>query len=51
MLSMILIILLILILVGALPRWGYSSAWGYRPSGFVGLILIILLVWVLLGMT
>lgn len=49
MLSTILIILLILILVGALPRWPYSADWGYGPSGILGIILIILLILVLLG--
>lgn len=47
--STILIILLILVLLGALPTWPYSRAWGYGPSGIVGLILVILLVLVLLG--
>ena len=37
MLWTILIILLILMLVGAVPRWGYNSGWGYGPSGLVGL--------------
>lgn len=45
----ILIILLILILVGALPNWGYSSGWGWGPSGFIGVLLVVLLVLVLLG--
>jgi hypothetical protein len=49
MLSTILIILLILILVGAFPSWPYSRAWGYGPSGVVGLILVILLILLLLG--
>jgi hypothetical protein len=49
MLSTILIIILILALVGALPRWGYSRSWGYGPSGLVGTILIILLILALLG--
>ncbi|NMG17100.1 DUF3309 family protein [Aromatoleum bremense] len=48
-LSTILIILLVLLLIGALPTWPYSSAWGYRPSGLLGLVLIVLLVLVLLG--
>lgn len=39
----ILVILLILLLIGALPRWGYSSGWGYGPSGLLGLILIVVL--------
>ena len=47
--GLVLVILLILLLVGALPRWGYSSAWGYGPSGLLGLILIIVLVLLLLG--
>ena len=49
MLGTILIILLILILIGALPRWGYSSGWGYGPSGLLGLILIIVVVLLLLN--
>lgn len=49
MLGTILIIILILALVGALPRWGYSSGWGYGPSGIVGLILIVLLILLLMG--
>jgi hypothetical protein len=48
-LGTILIILLILLLIGALPRWGYSSGWGYGPSGLLGLILIIIVSLVLLG--
>ena len=48
-LGTILIIVLILLLVGALPRWGYSSGWGYYPSGGLGLVLVIVLVPVLLG--
>jgi hypothetical protein len=38
-LSFILLIVLILILIGALPSWGYSRSWGYGPSGGVGLIV------------
>ena len=49
MLSTILIILLILLLIGAMPRWGYSRGWGYGPSGVVGLILVIVLILLLLG--
>jgi hypothetical protein len=48
-LGTILLIILILILVGALPTWPYSSGWGYYPSGGVGLILIILLILLLMG--
>ena len=49
MIGTILIILVILLLIGALPRWGYSSGWGYGPSGILGLILIIVVVLLLLG--
>jgi hypothetical protein len=49
MLGTILLILLILILIGALPAWPYSSGWGYYPSGGAGLILIIVVVLLLMG--
>jgi Protein of unknown function (DUF3309) len=45
----ILLIILILLLVGALPTWPYSTGWGYYPSGGLGLIVIILLVLLLMG--
>jgi hypothetical protein len=45
----ILIILLILLLVGALPTWPYSSGWGYYPSGGLGLLLLIIIILVLVG--
>jgi uncharacterized protein DUF3309 len=45
----ILIIVLILILIGALPTWPYSSAWGYYPSGGLGLVLLILIILLLTG--
>ena len=45
----ILIILLVLLLLGALPAWPYSSGWGYYPSGGLGLILIIVVILLLLG--
>jgi hypothetical protein len=48
-LGTILIILLILLLIGAVPRWGYSRSWGYGPSGLLGIVLIIVLVLVLAG--
>jgi hypothetical protein len=46
---LILVILLILLLIGALPTWPYSSGWGYYPSGGLGLILLIILIVMLLG--
>jgi hypothetical protein len=48
-LGTILLIVLVLILVGALPAWPYSSGWGYGPTGGVGLILLIVLILVLMG--
>src|SRR5258706_6283922 len=45
----ILLIVLVLLVIGALPSWPYSSGWGYYPSGTVGLIVVILLVLVLMG--
>ena len=49
MLGTILLIILILILIGALPRWPYSSGWGYYPSGGITLILIIVVILLLMG--
>lgn len=48
-LGTIILIILILVLIGALPSWPYSSGWGYYPSGGVGLIVIILLILLLMG--
>jgi hypothetical protein len=48
-LGTILVILLILILIGALPTWPYSSGWGYYPSGGLGLVVIILLILIVMG--
>jgi len=48
-LGTILLIVLILVLLGALPTWPYSSGWGYYPSGGVGLIVIILVILLLMG--
>jgi len=48
-LGTILLILVILLLVGALPSWPYSTGWGYYPSGTLGLVLVIVLILVLLG--
>jgi hypothetical protein len=49
MLWTILVILLILLLIGALPRWGHSANWGYGPSGILGVILIIVVILLLTG--
>lgn len=45
--GMILLIILILLLVGAFPRWGYNRSWGYGPSGLLGLLLVVVLILVL----
>lgn len=45
----VLIVLLVLLLIGALPTWPYSSGWGYYPSGGLGLIVLIILILALTG--
>jgi hypothetical protein len=47
--NLVLIVLLILLLVGALPRWPYSAGWGPYPSGALGIVLLVLLVLLLTG--
>lgn len=49
MLSTILLIILILLLLGALPTWPYSTGWGYYPSGGIGLLVVILIVLLVAG--
>jgi hypothetical protein len=45
----ILVIILVLLVIGALPTWGYSSGWGYYPSGVLGLIVLVLIILLLTG--
>ena len=47
--SLILLIILILLLVGALPSWPYSAGWGYWPSGGLGVVLLVLVILLLMG--
>jgi hypothetical protein len=47
--GIILIVVLLVLLIGATPRWPYSRSWGYAPSGALGTILLIILILVLLG--
>ena len=47
--STILIVILVLLLLGAVPRWPHSRSWGYGPSGVLGLILVVILVLALMG--
>ncbi|MGA8538541.1 MAG: DUF3309 family protein [Terriglobales bacterium] len=49
MLGTILIVILILALLGVLPRWSHSRDWGYAPTGGVGLILVIVVILLVLG--
>jgi hypothetical protein len=49
MLGTVLLIILILILIGAIPNWGYSRGWGYGPSGLVGVLLIVVIILLLTG--
>jgi carbon starvation protein CstA len=48
-LGTILLIVLILLLVGVIPAWPYSSSWGYAPSGLLGVVLIVMVVLLLMG--
>ena len=47
--GLILLIIVLLLVLGALPTWPYSTGWGYYPSGGLGLILIILIILLLMG--
>ncbi|MGA1988146.1 MAG: DUF3309 family protein [Candidatus Sulfotelmatobacter sp.] len=49
MLGTILIVILVLALLGALPRWGYSREWGYAPTGGLGLVLFVVVILLVLG--
>jgi hypothetical protein len=49
MIGTILIVILILALFGALPRWSHSKNWGYAPTGGLGLILVIVVILLVLG--
>lgn len=45
----VLIVLIVLMLLGAFPRWNHSRDWGYGPSGGIGLVLVILVILMLSG--
>jgi Protein of unknown function (DUF3309) len=45
----VLLIILILLLLGALPTWPYSSGWGYYPSGGLGIVLLIVILLLVMG--
>ena len=45
----ILLIVLVLLLLGVLPRWNHSKSWGYGPSGLLGVVVVVLIVMLLTG--
>lgn len=47
--GLVLLIVLVLLLVGGMPRWSHSKDWGYGPSGVIGTALVVVLILVLLG--
>ena len=47
--GLILMLIVIVLLIGALPTWGYSRKWGYGPTGGLGLVVVVLLVLLLMG--
>jgi hypothetical protein len=49
MLRLVLFVVIIVLLIGALPAWPYSTGWGYYPTGGLGTLLVVLLVLALLG--
>jgi hypothetical protein len=49
MLGTILIVILVLALFGALPRWNHSRSWGYYPTGGLGFLLVVVVILLLLG--
>jgi hypothetical protein len=49
MLGLLLLVLLVMLLLGALPTWPYSRAWGYYPSGIFGVVLLVIVLLLLMG--
>ena len=47
--GIILLIVLLLLVFGSLPTWSHSRSWGYRPSGLLGIILVVVLILFLMG--
>jgi uncharacterized protein DUF3309 len=47
--GLLILIVLILLLVGGMPTWGYSRNWGYAPSGLLGLLLVVAVILLLTG--
>lgn len=49
MIGTVLLIIVVLILIGALPTWPHSRAWGYGPSGGIGIVVLILILLLMAG--
>lgn len=49
MLGTVLLVVLVLLVIGAIPRWPHSKSWGYAPSGGLGVVLLIVLILLLMG--
>ena len=47
--GMLILLIVVLLLIGAIPAWPYSSSWGYGPSGGLGLVLLIVIVLLVMG--
>ena len=47
--GILILVVLVLLLFGGLPRWSHSKEWGYGPSGFLGVVFVVVLILVLLG--
>ena len=48
-LGTLVLIIVIVLLIGGLPTWPYSSGWGYGPRGILGVVLIVVLILFLMG--
>jgi hypothetical protein len=49
-LSLIVLIVVILLVIGAIPAWPHSRSWGYAPSGLLGIVLVIIIVLMVMGL-
>lgn len=49
MLGTILVVVVVLLLIGSVPRWPHSREWGYYPSGGMGFVLLVLIILLLMG--
>lgn len=42
-------IIFILMLIGVFPTWSYSQNWGYGPSGGIGIVVLVIVLFLLFG--